>query len=139
MAIGIITGVIHAAGVSPTQAAPDIILKVDLYGTALVPEEFGNVIAQSGAGVVITSQSRHRLPALTPEQDKALATTAADELLALPMLQPDHVKDPPYAYQVSKRGNSLQVMAGSVGQARHASQYDQPRHHLHASCQEGAD
>ncbi|MEN6438970.1 MAG: SDR family oxidoreductase [Syntrophobacter sp.] len=113
-AIGTITGLIHAAGVSPTQAAPDTILKVDLYGTALVLEEFGNVIAPGGAGVIIASQSGHRLPALTPEQNKALATTPADELLVLPMLQPDKVTDPLYAYQVSKRGNSLRVMAEAV-------------------------
>ena len=113
-AIGDITGVIHAAGLSPSQASPAAILKVDLYGTALVLEEFGNVIARGGAGVVIASQSGHRLPALTPEQDKALATTPADELLGLPMLQPDQVKDPLHAYQVSKRGNSLRVMAEAV-------------------------
>ena len=113
-ALGAITGVIHAAGVSPTQASPATILKVDLYGTALVLEEFGNVIAHGGAGVVIASQSGHRLPALTPAQDKALATTPADELLALPMLQPDQVSDPLHAYQISKRGNSLRVMAEAV-------------------------
>ena len=113
-AIGTITGVIHAAGVSPTQATPITILKVDLYGTALVLEEFGNVIAPGGAGVVIASQSGHRLPALTPEQNRALATTPADELLALPMLQPDQVADPLHAYQLSKRGNSLRVMAEAV-------------------------
>ena len=113
-AIGTVTGLIHAAGVSPTQASPATILKVDLYGTALVLEEFGNIIARGGAGVVIASQSGHRLPALTPEQDKALATTPADELLALPMLQPDQVTDPLHAYQVSKRGNSLRVMAEAV-------------------------
>jgi NAD(P)-dependent dehydrogenase (short-subunit alcohol dehydrogenase family) len=113
-AIGAITGVIHAAGVSPTQATPATILKVDLYGTALVLEEFGNVISQGGAGVVIASQSGHRLPALTPEQDKALATTPTEELLGLPMLQPDQVTDPLHAYQISKRGNSLRVMAEAV-------------------------
>ncbi len=113
-AIGTITGVIHAAGVSPTQASPATILKVDLYGTALVLEELGNVIVRGGAGVVIASQSGHRLLALTPEQNKALATTPADELLALPMLQPDQVTDPLHAYQVSKRGNSLRVMAEAV-------------------------
>ena len=113
-ALGTITGVIHAAGVSPTQASPATILRVDLYGTALVLEEFGNVIAQGGAGVVIASQSGHRLPALTPEQNKALATTPADELLALPMLQPDQVRDPLHAYQLSKRANSLRVMAEAV-------------------------
>ena len=85
-----------------------------VYGTALVLEEFGNVVARGGAGVVIASQSGHRLPALTPDQDKALATTPADELLALPMLQPDKVTDPLHAYQLAKRGNSLRVMAEAV-------------------------
>jgi NAD(P)-dependent dehydrogenase (short-subunit alcohol dehydrogenase family) len=113
-AIGAITGVIHAAGVSPAQASPAAILKVDLYGTALVLEEFGNVIERGGAGVVIASQSGHRLPALTPEQNKALATTPVDELLALPMLQPDRMTDSLHAYQISKRANSLRVMAEAV-------------------------
>jgi NAD(P)-dependent dehydrogenase (short-subunit alcohol dehydrogenase family) len=112
--IGTITGVIHAAGVSPTQASPDTILKVDLYGTALVLEEFGNVIARGGAGIVIASQSGHRLPPLTVEQNKALATTPAEELLSLPFLQPDQVMDSLHAYQLAKRGNSLRVMAEAV-------------------------
>lgn len=120
-AIGSVTGAIHAAGVSPTQASPATILKVDLYGTALVLEEFGNVIAHGGAGIVIASQSGHRLPALTPEQDKALATTPADELLTLPMLQPDQVGDSLHAYQISKRGNSLRVMAEAVRWGRRAA------------------
>jgi NAD(P)-dependent dehydrogenase (short-subunit alcohol dehydrogenase family) len=111
---GDISGVIHAAGVSPSQASPETILKVDLYGTALVLEEFGNVIASGGAGVVIASMSGHRLPALSAEQNALLATTPVEELLALPMLQPDQVKDSLHAYQISKRGNSLRVMAEAV-------------------------
>jgi len=87
---------------------------VDLYGTALALEEFGNVIAPGGAGVVVASQSGHRLPPLTVEQNKALATTPVEELLALPFLQPDQVTDPLHAYQLSKRGNSLRVMAEAV-------------------------
>jgi NAD(P)-dependent dehydrogenase (short-subunit alcohol dehydrogenase family) len=114
VAIGNVTGVIHAAGVSPSQASPAAILKVDLYGTALVLEEFGNVIAEGGAGVVIASQSGHRLPALAAEQNAALATTPTEALLALPMLQPDQVKDSLHAYQFAKRGNSLRVMAEAV-------------------------
>jgi NAD(P)-dependent dehydrogenase (short-subunit alcohol dehydrogenase family) len=113
-AIGDVTGVIHAAGVSPSQASPAAILKVDLYGTALVLEEFGNVIARGGSCVVIASQSGHRLGALTTEQNTALATTPTEELLALPMLQPDQVKDSLHAYQLAKRGNSLRVMAEAV-------------------------
>jgi len=112
--LGDVTGLIHAAGVSPTQAAPATILKVDLYGTALVLEEFGNVIARGGAGVVIASQSGHRLPPLTVDQHKALATTPVEELLSLPFLQPEQVEDSLHAYQLSKRGNSLRVMAEAV-------------------------
>jgi NAD(P)-dependent dehydrogenase (short-subunit alcohol dehydrogenase family) len=112
--LGEVSGVIHAAGVSPSQASPETILKVDLYGTALVLEEFGNVIARGGAGVVIASQSGHRLPGLSPEQNKLLATTPVEDLLGLPMLQPDQIKDSLHAYQISKRGNSLRVMAEAV-------------------------
>jgi NAD(P)-dependent dehydrogenase (short-subunit alcohol dehydrogenase family) len=113
-AMGGISGLIHAAGVSPTQASPSTILKVDLFGTALILEEFGNVIESGGSGVVIASQSGHRLPALSPDQDKALATTPTEQLLSLSMLQPDQVKDSLHAYQLSKRGNSLRVMAEAV-------------------------
>jgi NAD(P)-dependent dehydrogenase (short-subunit alcohol dehydrogenase family) len=111
---GEIHGVIHAAGVSPSQASPETILKVDLYGTALVLEEFGNVIAQGGSGIVIASQSGHRLPPLSVEQNKELATTPTEELLALPMLQVGQIKDSLHAYQLSKRANSLRVMAEAV-------------------------
>jgi NAD(P)-dependent dehydrogenase (short-subunit alcohol dehydrogenase family) len=113
-AIGDVVAVVHAAGVSPTQASPATILEVDLYGTALVLEKFGNVIARGGAGVVISSQSGHRLPALTPEQNQALATTPTEDLLGLPFLQLDQVADSLHAYQLSKRGNSLRVMAEAV-------------------------
>lgn len=113
-AIGAITGLIHTAGVSPTQASPETILKIDLYGTALVLEAFGNVITSGGSGVVIASQSGHRLGPLTVEQNKALATTPVEELLALPMLQPGLVKDALHAYQLSKRANALRVMAEAV-------------------------
>jgi len=113
-ALGDVTGVIHAAGVSPSQATPATILKVDLYGTALVLEAFGTIIAHGGSAVVIASQFGHRLPALTSEQDKALATTPVEEMLALPMLQPAQIRDSLHAYQLSKRGNSLRVMAEAV-------------------------
>jgi NAD(P)-dependent dehydrogenase (short-subunit alcohol dehydrogenase family) len=112
--LGDVCGLIHAAGVSPSQASPETILKVDLYGAALVLEEFGKVIAEGGAGVVIASQSGHRLPPLSTEQNRALAVTPVEELLKLPMLQPGEVKDSLHAYQLSKRGNSLRVMSEAV-------------------------
>lgn len=117
-AIGAVLRVIHAAGVSPSQAPPAVILHVDLLGTALVLEEFGNVIARDGTAVVIASQSGHRLGALTAEEDRLLATTPADDLLALPMLQADKVVEALHAYQLAKRGNALRVRAEAVRWAR---------------------
>jgi hypothetical protein len=102
----------HAADVWPSQATPETILKV--YGTALVLEEFGKVIAEGGSGVVLASQSGHRLPPLSTEQNHALATTAVEHLVELQMLQPDEVKDSLHAYQISKRGNSRRVMFEAV-------------------------
>jgi len=113
-AIGEVTGLVNAAGVSPSQASPETILHVDLYGTAVILEEFGSVIASGGSGIVIASQSGHRLGALTAEQDAELATTPVEKLLALTMLQSDQVTDSLHAYQLAKRGNSLRVKAEAV-------------------------
>jgi len=113
-AMGPVMGVVHAAGVSPSQAPVGTILAVDLYGTALVLEAFGAVIAPGGAGVVISSQSGYRMPALTAEEDRLLATTPADDLLALPMLGAERITDTLLAYQMSKRGNGLRVKAEAV-------------------------
>ena len=105
---GDVTNLINAAGVSPSQAPVERILQVDLYGTSMLLEEFGKVIAPSGSGVVISSQSGHRLPALPQEQNDALAMTPADELLELPFLR--DISDTLKAYQYSKRCNVLRVM-----------------------------
>ncbi len=112
--LGDIYGLIHTAGVSPSLAPPKTILKVDLYGTAVVLEEIGKVISEGGSGVVISSQAGHKLDPLTPEQIKLFGTTPADELLALPMLQLANIKNSYHAYQLSKRGSSLRVMAETV-------------------------
>jgi NAD(P)-dependent dehydrogenase (short-subunit alcohol dehydrogenase family) len=112
--LGEVTRLVHAAGVSPSQASPEQVLKVDLYGTALLLEAFGKVIARGGSGVVIASQSGHRLPPLPAEQNSALAKTAVGDLLQLPFLQPNQVKDSLHAYQLAKRGNSLRVMAEAI-------------------------
>lgn len=105
---------INAAGVSPSQAPIEQILKVDLYGTAVLLEEFGKVIKEGGTGVTISSQSGHRMPALTAEEDKQLATTPTDELLNLNMLKVENIKDTLHAYQMAKRCNVKRVMAEAV-------------------------
>ena len=111
---GPITRLVNAAGVSPSQAPIEAILKVDLYGTAVLLEEAGKVIAPGGVGVTISSQSGHRMPALTPEQDEQLACTPTEELLKLDILQPENIRDTLHAYQMAKRCNEKRVMAESV-------------------------
>ena len=100
--------VVNAAGVSPSQAPVSEILRVDLYGTACLLEAFGEVVAEGGSGIVISSQSGHRLPSLPEQQNKALALTPTEELLQLPFL--GEIKDTLKAYQYAKRGNVLRVM-----------------------------
>ena len=105
---------VNAAGVSPSQAPIEAILKVDLYGTAVLLEEVGKVIARGGVGVTISSQSGWRMPQLTAEQDAQLATTPTEELLELDILQPKNIKDTLHAYQMAKRCNEKRVMAEAV-------------------------
>ena len=111
---GDIKYLVNAAGVSPSQAPVEAILKVDLYGTAVLLEEVGKVIAEGGAGVTISSQSGWRMPQLTPEQDRELAMTPTEELLDLEILQPENIKDTLHAYQMAKRCNEKRVMYESV-------------------------
>ena len=111
---GEISMLVNAAGVSPSQASIETILKVDLYGTAVLLEEVGKVIKPGGVGVTISSQSGHRMPALTPEADELLATTPTEELLSLDMLQKENIHDTLHAYQMAKRCNVKRVMAEAV-------------------------
>lgn len=111
---GEISMLVNAAGVSPSQASIETILKVDLYGTAVLLEEVGKVIKEGGVGVTISSQSGYRMPALTADEDEQLACTPTEELLSLDILQPQNIRDTLHAYQIAKRCNVKRVMAEAV-------------------------
>ena len=113
---GPIRNLVNAAGVSPSQAPVATILKVDLYGTSVLLEEFGKVIAEGGSGIIISSQSGHRLHALTEEENTALATAPTEELLSLPFIAA--ITDTLKAYQYSKRCNVLRVMGEATNWAK---------------------
>lgn len=115
---GEIKALVNGAGLSPSQAKTEDILKVDLYGTAVLLEEVGKVIAKGGVGITISSQSGHRLHALTTEQDRQLATTPTCKLLQLPILQPENIADTLQAYQLAKRCNEKRVMAEAINWAK---------------------
>ena len=112
--LGDVVQVISTAGVSPVQASAEAVLAVDLYGTAVVLEEFGQVIAAGGAGVHISSMAGHMPPPLDPERAHALAFSPTDELLALPILAPEAVPNSGAAYAISKQANHLRVQAAAV-------------------------
>ncbi len=111
---GDIKMLVNAAGVSPSQASVQTILKVDLYGTAVLLEEVGKVICSGGVGITISSQSGKRMPQLTAQEDAMLACTPTEELLSLKLLQPENIKDTLHAYQIAKRCNEKRVMAEAV-------------------------
>lgn len=104
---GEVKNVVNAAGVSPSQAPVSEILRVDMYGTSVLLEEFGKVVASGGSAVIISSQSGHRLPALPQEQNDALAMSKPEDLLKLDFVQ--SITDTLKAYQYSKRCNVLKV------------------------------
>jgi NAD(P)-dependent dehydrogenase (short-subunit alcohol dehydrogenase family) len=112
--LGAVTQLAHTAGLSPAQASAEAILAVDLLGTALVLEEFGEVIASGGAGVAIASMAGHMFPPLTAEQEHALADTPSGELLALEFVSPQKITDSSIAYGIAKQANHIRVRAASA-------------------------
>lgn len=114
LSYGKIRYMVNAAGVSPSQASIETILKVDLYGTAVLLDEVGKVIEPGGCGITISSQSGWRMPALSAQEDELLATTAPDQLLQLPLLKSENIHDTLHAYQMAKRCNEKRVMAEAV-------------------------
>jgi NAD(P)-dependent dehydrogenase (short-subunit alcohol dehydrogenase family) len=112
--LGKVMQVVNTAGLSPNMAPIDKILEVDLYGSAVVFDEFEQVISAGGAGLIISSMAGHMMPALPPEQDKALAFTPTEELLDLPFLKGDAVPNTLVAYMMAKRANHLRVQASAI-------------------------
>ncbi len=112
--LGEVVQLVQAAGLSPAMAPPDAILKVDLYGTALVFDEFSRVIAPGAAAVVISSMAGYRQRPLDPDQEQQLATAPTDELLSLPFLSPEHIPNSVRAYEFSKRANHLRMQGVAV-------------------------
>lgn len=112
--LGKVMQVVNTAGLSPNMAPPERVLAVDLYGVAVVFEEFEAVIAPGGSGLVISSMAGHMPAPLQPEHERALAFTPADDLLALDFLQPTAVADSMAAYGLAKKANHLRVQAACL-------------------------
>jgi NAD(P)-dependent dehydrogenase (short-subunit alcohol dehydrogenase family) len=113
-ALGPVMQVVNTAGLSPNMAPVEKVLEVDLYGSAVVFEEFGKVIASGGAGLIISSMAGHMMRQLPEEDERQLAHAPADQLLALPCLQPEAIPNTLVAYMVAKRANILRVQAEAM-------------------------
>jgi NAD(P)-dependent dehydrogenase (short-subunit alcohol dehydrogenase family) len=113
-ALGDVTQVINTAGLSPNMAPPEKVLEVDLYGVALVFDVFESVIAPGGSALVISSMAGHMPAPLPPEQEHALAFAPTEDLLALPFLSKEAVRDSMQAYGIAKKANHLRVQAASL-------------------------
>lgn len=113
-ALGPVMQVVNTAGLSPNMAPVEKVLEVDLYGSAVVFEEFGKVVAQGGAGLIISSMAGHMMRQLCEKDEQQLAHAPADELLALPCLQADAIPNTLVAYMTAKRANFLRVQAEAV-------------------------
>jgi NAD(P)-dependent dehydrogenase (short-subunit alcohol dehydrogenase family) len=111
---GAVEQIAHTAGVSPVQASTETVLRVDLYGTAVVLEELGAVVAPGGAGVVIASMASHLAAPFPAEVERALASTPTEELLGLPCVAGAALPHAGMAYALAKRGNVLRVQVAST-------------------------
>ncbi len=112
--LGPVSRIAHTAGLSPAQASSEAILRVDLLGTALVLEAFGQVVSPGGAAVVVASMAGHMAGGLDAASERALAATPAQDLLDLPFLVPIAAGDPGPAYSVAKRANLLRVQSAAA-------------------------
>ncbi|UUU26476.1 SDR family oxidoreductase [Streptomyces sp. DSM 40750] len=109
---GRVAAVVHTAGVSAVQASAKTILEVDLLGTAHVIDVFESVAAPGTAMVCVSSMAGH-VASLSREDETALATAPAEELLGLGAVVA--VGDSATtAYIVSKRANQLRVEAAAL-------------------------
>lgn len=94
------------------MAPPEQVLKVDLYGSAVVFEEFERVIAPGGAGLIISSMAGHMMRQLPEDQEEALAYLPADALLDLQFLK--DIPNSLVGYMVAKRANHLRVQSAAM-------------------------
>ncbi|MER5526459.1 SDR family oxidoreductase [Streptomyces sp. NPDC002677] len=114
--LGRVTRLVHTAGVSPAQAPIPAILAVDVLGPALVLDEFKDVIAPGGAGVVIASNAGHFYPGpLSPEDVHALSELSAEDLAGHALLSSERYADGSIAYQFAKHAAQLRVKAAAAG------------------------
>lgn len=112
--LGDVRWFVDTAGASPSQADPQLLIDLDLIGTAHALDALGPVMAKGGAGLVVSSQAGYMGPVLTTEEERQIALAPADELRSLPCLSPERMTNPGLAYIASKRANHLRVRTAAA-------------------------
>ena len=114
--LGPVRCVVHTAGVSPVQATSQLIVAVDVIGTARVLDTFETYVQPGTVAVCIASMAG-TMTQLDAETLQLLATTPTDELHALAVLDPGAM-EPGIAYGVAKRANHVRVEAAAIAWGR---------------------
>ena len=111
---------IDTAGASPCQAKPEHILKLDMVGTGYAVDAFGEVMAEGGAGLIISSQTGYMLP-IPIEIELEILRTPTEKLMEIPFIVENATRSGT-AYMIAKRVNHLQAQkaAATTWKARRA-------------------
>jgi len=113
--LGALRSVVHAAGVSPTMAAWDDVVTVDLVGTARLVEALAPQTTDGTAIVCFASMAPLLVGDPEPAVDEVLDDPLAPELLVrLREVVGPSVEDPGMAYVWAKRGVQRLVQREAV-------------------------
>lgn len=104
---------IDTAGASPNQANPQHIVDLDMVGTGYAVDAFGEVMAQGGAGLIISSQAAYMYP-IPNDVEVQLVRTPTDQLKNVPFINEVALQNSGFAYMIAKRLNHLQAQRAAA-------------------------
>jgi len=104
---------IDTAGASPNQANPEHIVDLDMVGTGYAVDAFGEVMAQGGAGLIISSQAAYMYP-IPNDIELQLVNTPTESLKDVKFVLEVAMKDSGLAYMIAKRMNHLQAQRAAA-------------------------
>ena len=104
---------IDTAGASPNQAKPEHIVDLDMVGTGYAVDAFGEVMAEGGAGLIISSQAAYMYP-IPNDIELQLVNTPTAQLKDVKFIQEVAMQNSGLAYIIAKRMNHLQAQRAAA-------------------------
>ena len=104
---------VDTAGASPNQANPEHIVDLDMVGTGYAVDAFGEVMAEGGAGLIISSQAAYMYP-IPNDVEVQLVRTPTDILKNVPFIKDVAMQNSGLAYMIAKRMNHLQAQRAAA-------------------------